>query len=105
MRPLAESIDRGFISKLRMAMKETLGKEEDWDPNGKRGNPCSSPLVESYLTCVINTQKQVGVPVKQAAPLLTNDLPGCCNTCGNERCPQGRCPHELRLLETLRCFP
>ena len=27
--PLAESIEKGFVSKLRMAMKETLGKAED----------------------------------------------------------------------------
>ena len=70
----AGSIDKGFVSKLRMAMREILGKVEDWDPVQKQGNPCSSPLVESYLTCVNNTQRQVGVPVKQATPLLTHDF-------------------------------
>ena len=70
----AGSIDKGFVSKLRMANKKMLGKREEWDPIEKRGNPCSSPLVESYLTCASNTQKQVGVPVKQAASLLTHDF-------------------------------
>ena len=71
----AGSSDKGFVSKLRMAMKEMLGKGEEWDPREKRGNLCSSPLVESYLTCGSNTQKQVGVPVKQAASRLTHDFP------------------------------
>ena len=31
-------------------------------------------LVESYLTFVSEEQKQVGVPVKQAAPMLSNSL-------------------------------
>ena len=39
-----------------------------------RGNPRSSPLVESCPTCVNNPQKQAGVPVKQAAPFLTHDF-------------------------------
>ena len=74
VRPLAESIEKGFVSKLRMAMKETLGKEEDWDQIETLGNTRSSPLVESYPTFVNNPQKQAGVPVKQAAPLLTHDI-------------------------------
>ena len=74
VRPLAESTDKGCISKLRMAIKETLGKAEDRDPTEKRGNRCFIPLVECYLTCVRNTQKLVGVPGKQATPLLTHDL-------------------------------
>ena len=74
VRPLAESIEKGFVSKLRMAMKETLGKAEDWGQIEMRGNPRSSPLVESCPTCVNNPQKQAGVPVKQAAPFLTHDF-------------------------------
>ena len=57
-----------------MSMREMSGKVEDWDPVQKRGNACSSLLVEPYLTCVSNTQRQVGVPVEQAAPLLTHDF-------------------------------
>ena len=55
-------------------MVETLGKVKDCDPVQKQGNTCSSLLVESYLTCMSNTQRQVGVPVNQAAPLLTHDF-------------------------------
>ena len=35
---------------------------------------CSSPLVESCLTFVGEEQKQVGAPVKQAAPMLPHTL-------------------------------
>ena len=70
----AGSMDKAFISKLRMAMREQLGKVEEWDPVEKKGNPCSSALVESYLTFVSEEQKQVGVPVKQAAPMLSHTL-------------------------------
>ena len=40
----------------------------------KKGNPCSSALVESYLTFVSEEQKHVGVPVKQEAPMLSHTL-------------------------------
>ena len=67
-------MNMGFVSKLRMAFREQLGKREDWDPVEKRGNPCSSAPVESYLTFVTEEQKKVGVPVKQAAAMLVNTL-------------------------------
>jgi len=69
----AESIRKGFVSKLKMAMKEH-GKGEEWDPVRRAGNPCASPLVDSYLTFVSEEQKQVGVPVNQAAPMLGHTL-------------------------------
>ena len=59
----AGSIDKAFVAKVPMAMKEVLGEEEKWNPVEKRRNPCSSPLVESYLTGVSITQKHGGVPV------------------------------------------
>ena len=44
-----------------------VGQGREMDLIEQRGNLCSSSLVKSYLTCVTNTQKQAGVPVKQAA--------------------------------------
>ena len=38
------------------------------------GNPCLSPLADSYLTIVSEAQKQVGV--NRAAPLLENTIIG-----------------------------
>ena len=64
-----ESIRNVFFSKLKMAMKEN-GKGEEWDSVRRVGNPCSSPLVDSYPTFVSEKQKQVGVQVNQAAPML-----------------------------------
>ena len=56
-----------------MAMKEH-GKGEERDPIRRVGNPCSSMLVESYLTFVSEDQKQVWVAVNQAAPMLEHTL-------------------------------
>ena len=53
----AGSIDKAFISKMRAAMREQLGKVEERDPVEKKGN--------SYLTFVSEEQKQVGVPVSR----------------------------------------
>ena len=47
---------------------------EELDPVGRKGTPCSSLFVESYLTFVCEEQKHVGVPVNQAAPMLENAL-------------------------------
>ena len=56
-----------------MVMEEH-GKGEERDPARRVGNPCASPLVDSYLTFVSEEQKQVGVPVNQAAPMLEHTL-------------------------------
>ena len=69
-----ETLRVGFVSKLRMAYKELLFRGDAWDPTSEKGNPCASPLVESYITYVSETQKQGGVEVKQAAPLLIDTL-------------------------------
>ena len=59
----AESLRKGFVSKLKRAMKEQ-GKGEEADLVRHMANSCSSLFVESYLTFVSEEQKQVGVPVK-----------------------------------------
>ena len=41
--------EKAFVSKLKMKLKKR-GKGEDWGPVRRIGNPCSSVLVESYLT-------------------------------------------------------
>lgn len=69
----ADSLRKGFLCKLKMAMKEH-GKGEEWDPIRQMGNPCASPLVDSYLTFVSEEQKKVGVAVNQAQPLLAHTL-------------------------------
>ena len=66
----AASMRTGVVSKLKMALKEQLGKSEAWDPVAQTGNPCCSPLVDSYLTFTMEEQKSAGVPVKQADPML-----------------------------------
>ena len=68
------SLDKGKVSKLKMAYREQLGRGEDWDPVGKLGNPCSSQLVDAYLSYVSVEQKRVGVPVNQANPMLAHVL-------------------------------
>ena len=70
----AASLQKGFVSKLRMAYKESLFRGDVWDPRSANGNPCGSPRVDAYLTYAMETQKQVGVPVNQAAPLLSDTL-------------------------------
>ena len=73
-RHASRSMNKGLVSKLRMVMREQFGKVEEWYPVEKTGNSCSTPLVESYLTIANEEQKQVGVPVKQAAPMPSHTL-------------------------------
>lgn len=68
------SIDKGFVSKLRMAVPEKLDQLEDSDQI-YRGNSCSSVLVKSfYLTLVSEEQEKIGMSVKQTAPILAHTL-------------------------------
>lgn len=66
----AASMQKGIVSKLKMAIKEQLGQDGSWDPTSRSGNPCRSPLVESYLTFKGEEQKRVGVSVDQADAIL-----------------------------------
>ena len=59
---------------MKMAYREQLGRGEDWDPVGKPGNPCSSHLVDTYLSYVSVEQKWLEVPVNQANPMLAHVL-------------------------------
>lgn len=70
----ADSIRKGFFSKLRMAYKEVLYRGDDWDMTSGQGNPCGSNRVESYLTYTTETQRQAGVSQNQAPPLLSHVL-------------------------------
>ena len=70
----AESLRKGFLSKLRMAYKEHLYRGDGWDPVHAKGNPCDSPRVDSYLTNTTETQHQAGVQQNQAPPLLSHVL-------------------------------
>ena len=70
----ARSIDTGLVFKLRTAFRQHLGKGEEYDPVEKKGNPCSSVLVESYLPFVTGKQKAVGALVQQASPMLALSL-------------------------------
>lgn len=70
----AESLRKDNFSKLKMAYKEQLGRGDDWNPASRAGNPCSSPVVEAYLTFTTEEQKRVGVTVQQAAPLMEDTV-------------------------------
>lgn len=66
----AQSLDKGFVSKLKCAMSEILGKSEPWNDKEKRGNPADSDRVRRYLTCARVEQRRAGVTVQQARPML-----------------------------------
>lgn len=70
----AGTLDKSFVVKLRMEYRQSAHRGEDWDPIQRRGNPCGSPRVSSYLKYATETQKQVGVPIKQAAPILSHTV-------------------------------
>ena len=69
-----DSLKKGVVSLLRSEYKEALFRGDGWDPVSGYGNPCSSSKVESYLTFASDAQKQGGVEVKQAPPLLLDVL-------------------------------
>lgn len=55
-------------------MRKKVDKVEEWSPAENKRNPCLSPLVEPYITFVSKEHTQVGVPVKQAGPMLAHTL-------------------------------
>ena len=72
----AASLDKGRASKLKCAMMEQLGKLDYWDCVEKRGNPVACPIVRGCRSFVQGKQRQVGVVVKQAPPLVAVQLGG-----------------------------
>ncbi|CAN0042059.1 unnamed protein product, partial [Pylaiella littoralis] len=70
----AESLTKGFWSKLKTAYREQLARGDFWNPETRAGNPCDAPLVEPYLLCAAEEQKMGGVADKQAEPTLAHAL-------------------------------
>ena len=66
----ANTLDKGFASKLKCAFAEILGVSETWNDQEKRGNPVDSAEVKAYLAHVLAEQRRVGVTVQQARPML-----------------------------------
>ena len=66
----AQSLDKGFVSKLKCAMSEVLGISEPWNDKEKRGNPADSAVVRGYLKSARVEQRRVGVTIQQARPML-----------------------------------
>ena len=65
------SLEKGFVSKLKCAMSETLGKSDPWNEQEKRGNPVDSAAVRAYIAHVRVEQRRVGVIVQQARAMLS----------------------------------
>ena len=70
----ARSIDTGLVSKLRVAFRQQFSKGEEWDPEWKKGNPCSGVLADSYVKFVTEKQKTAGVLVQRVASMLAHIL-------------------------------
>ena len=68
------SIDTDPVPKVGMAVRQQVGKGEEWHPEENKINPRSSALAESYLTFVTEKQKTAGVLVQEAALMLAHIL-------------------------------
>ena len=66
----AQTLDKGFVTKLKRVMVEILGKSDPWDEREKRGNAADSAAVRRYLSYAQIEQRRAGVTVKQARPML-----------------------------------
>ena len=62
------------MSKLRCAYVELLANSDDWSIAEHRGNPVKSVQVNEYLAFTTAEQQKAGVTVKQAGPILHQDL-------------------------------
>ena len=67
----AQTLDKGFASKLMCAFSEILGISEPWNDQEKTGNSVDSAEVRAYLKHVRVEQRRVGVTIQQARPMLT----------------------------------
>lgn len=51
----AQTLDKAFVSKLKCAMSEILGKSDPWDEREKRGNAADSTAVRKY--CLVGSSR------------------------------------------------
>jgi hypothetical protein len=68
------SLQKSFVSKLKRAYVEILGRFEDWSPQDMRGNPVTGAVVDQYLAFTTQEQLRAGVTPKQAIPILRPDF-------------------------------
>ena len=68
------SLQKSFVSKLKRAYVEILGRFEEWSPRDMRGNPVMGAVIDQYLAFATQEQLRAGVTPKQATPILRPDL-------------------------------
>ena len=68
------SLQKSFVSKLKRAYVEILGRFEEWSPQDMRGNPVTGAVVDQYLAFATHEQLRAGVTPKQATPILRPDF-------------------------------
>ena len=68
------SLQKSFVSKLKRAYVEILGRFEEWSPRDMRGNPVTGAVIDQYLAFATQEQLRAGVTPKQATPILRPDL-------------------------------
>ena len=69
-----ESLQKSFVSKLKRAYVEILGRFEEWSPQDMRGNPVTGAVVDQYLAFATHEQLRAGVTPKQTTPILRPDF-------------------------------
>ena len=68
------SLQKSFVSKLKRAYVEILGRFEEWSPQDIRGNPVTGAVVDQYLAFATHEQLRAGVTPKQTTPILRPDF-------------------------------
>ena len=63
-------LQKSFVSKLKRAYVEILGRFEEWSTRDMRGNPVTGAVIDQYLVFATQEQLRAGVTPKQAIPIL-----------------------------------
>ena len=68
------SLQKSFVSKLKRAYVEMLGRFEEFSTQDMRGNPVTGAAIDQYLVFATQEQLRAGVTPKQATLILRLDL-------------------------------
>lgn len=91
-------------TRVSQAGHETTRKKgEDWGPARRASGPCATQLVDWYHTVVSEEQKQIGVLVNQAAPMLENTLMDLLNNMGSRAQVTSLLAERFSLMRELPC--
>ena len=100
----AASMEKGFVSKLRVAYADIWGRTSYWSKLDRAGNPVASALVTHYVAFTHEEQKKSGIVPRQAPAMLRPELTKLLSSMRTHLAAESQAHRRIALARDIAIF-